>query len=124
MRTAPRDQSRDSFRMPPAGEIDDAIEVVRRQLAERPADIEAQKQLGLLLLKAGRPASAVAALRAARDRAPDDMPLAASLAETLIALGQPDAALALGRELVARGGAAAGPHLVLAAILHRLGKGE
>src|SRR4051794_21988798 len=98
--------------MAPSGDRDAAIETLRRQLAERPGDTEAQKQLGLLLLQAGRPASAVAALRAARDRAPKDIELAATLADALIALGQPEAAFEIGRSLVAQSPRAPGPHLV------------
>ncbi len=110
--------------MSSSGEIEAAIEDLRRQVAARPADTEAQKQLGLLLLKAGRPASAVAVLRAARDRARADMPLAALLAETLLGLGQPDAALVLAHELVTDAPRSPGPRLVLAAVLRRLGRAE
>jgi tetratricopeptide (TPR) repeat protein len=110
--------------MASTGEIDSAIEVIRRQLAERPSDPEAQKQLGLLLLQAGRPASAIAALRAARDRSPQDIQLGAILAETLIDLGQADGALALGREMIAAAPRSAGPHLLMGAILRRLGRLE
>src|SRR6185312_8145149 len=110
--------------MASTGEIDSAIEFIRRQLAERPSDPEAQKQLGLLLLQAGRPASAIAALRAARDRSPQDIQLGAILAETLIDLGQADGALALGREMIAAAPRSAGPHLLMGAILRRLGRLE
>ena len=108
--------------MAQGGGIDEAIENVRRQIAERPGDGEAQKTLGLLLLQAGRPASAAAALRAARDRLPSDAQLGAALAEALIELGQPDAAVEVGRRMAEGFPHAAAAHLVLGSILRRLGR--
>ena len=53
--------------------IEAEIAALRKRLADRPRDAEAQRELGLMLLRSGRVGSAIQALRAALDLKPRDV---------------------------------------------------
>ena len=60
-----------------ANRLDDAIGLLRRIVAARPADADAVEQLGMLLMRAGRRAEGYAVLEQAGELAPEDATIAA-----------------------------------------------
>lgn len=75
-----------------AGRAAEAEQLLRRQLAQSPEDVDALHYLGLLCHQSGRGAEACALMAKALERAPDIAFLHANYAEVLRAQGELDAA--------------------------------
>ncbi|MCZ6717225.1 MAG: TIGR02466 family protein [Gammaproteobacteria bacterium] len=83
------------------GRYEDAVAVYRKALSVEP-EAEAQNNLAVSLQELGRNDEALAAYREAARLAPDDQEIQIKIADLLIGFGQPDQAIDIARQCLAR----------------------